>query len=239
MSTDEKKVGAVYVGWSTFKNAIDILTQAMPNKINRTVFPALAGGVQGQLLTGLKFLGLVTDDGTPTEALHAIAVRDEAERKKELSKVLRTSYPELFALNLTKTTPGELRDQMGKSYGVSGATLDRAMRFFIAAAGHSGIELSSYVAKGKAGNGPVIRKRRSAKGKGQVPPPVVETPEPRSGAGTSKSVNLASGGKLTLSATLDLFSLSPEDRAFVFSLIDKLEGYAKENQATTSEEESS
>ena len=49
------------------------------------------------------------------------------------------------------------------------------------------------------------------------------TPEFRA---TSKSVSLVSGGTLTLSATLDLFSLNSEDRKFVFGLIDMLEEYA-------------
>src|SRR3954447_22135036 len=145
--TPEKdtNVGAVYVGWNTFNNAIATLIQAMPNRIDRTVFPGLAGGVQGQLLTGLRFLGLIAKDGKPTDALRALAVRDEPERKKQLAKILNQSYPDLFALDLSKTTEGELREQMSKSYGVAGATTDRAMRFFIAAARYAGIPISSHV----------------------------------------------------------------------------------------------
>jgi hypothetical protein len=234
MATDEKRVGAVYVGWSTFRNAIDTLTEAMPNRIDRTVFPGLAGGVQGQLLTGLKFLGLVTeDDGKPTPALLALAVRDEAERKKHLDKILRASYPNLFRLDLTKTTLGELREKMGESYGVSGATLDRALRFFITAAENAGISLSAHVSKVKAANGPASpRRRRAAKPRPEAPVPAI----PAQGAdGTSKSVSLASGGTLTISASLDLFSLTPEDRKFVFTLIDQLEGYEKASKSPSEE----
>jgi hypothetical protein len=235
MATGEKRVGAVYVGWSTFKNAIDTLTEAMPNRIDRTVFPGLAGGVQGQLLTGLKFLGLVADDGKPTPVLLALAVRDEAERKKQIDKILRASYPELFTLDLTKTTPGELREKMGESYGVSGATLDRALRFFITAAENAGITLSAHVSKVKAANGPASsRRRRAAKPRIEIPAPAI--PAPHAG-GTSKSVNLASGGTLTISASLDLFSLTLDDRSFVFSLIDKLEEYEKASKSEFPSEE--
>jgi hypothetical protein len=38
-------------------------------------------------------------------------------------------------------------------------------------------------------------------------------------------VQLKSGGSLTLAASIDLFSLSAEDRAFVFGLIDRLQDY--------------
>jgi Family of unknown function (DUF5343) len=233
MATGERRVGAVYVGWSTFKNAIDTLAEAMPNRIDRTVFPGLAGGVQGQLLTGLKFLGLVAEDGKPTPALLALAVRDQAERKKQIDKILRASYPELFTLDLTKTTPGELREKMGESYGVSGATLDRALRFFITAAENAGIALSAHVSKVKAANGPASqRRRRTAKPRIEIP--ALAVPPPGAG-GTSKSVSLASGGTLTISASLDLFSLTPEDRKFVFTLIDQLEGYEKASKSPLEE----
>ncbi len=58
-----------------------------------------------------------------------------------------------------------------------------------------------------------------------TPPQVEPIPPASDAAGTSKVVNLKSGGTLRISATLDLFSLSPTDRTFVFSLIDKLEEY--------------
>lgn len=48
-------------------------------------------------------------------------------------------------------------------------------------------------------------------------------------AGTSRSVALASGGTLTVSASMDVFGFSPDDRTFVFDLIDKLLKYEKDN----------
>jgi hypothetical protein len=41
----------------------------------------------------------------------------------------------------------------------------------------------------------------------------------------TKSIRLRTGGTLTLTASLDLFSLGAEDRAFVFDLIDRLQQY--------------
>lgn len=42
----------------------------------------------------------------------------------------------------------------------------------------------------------------------------------------SRSVELASGGTLTVSATIDPFALSQEDRAFVYKFVDDLAAYA-------------
>lgn len=228
MAVVEPKVGAVYVGWTTFNNAISTLAETMPNRIDKTVFPTLAGGVQGQLLTGLKFLGLVGKDGKPTDALRALAVKDEAERKKQVEKMLRSSYPDLFALDLTKTTYGELKEHMEKSYSVTGDTTNRAIRFFLAAAEYAGIPISNLVTgkKATAGAAPANRRRRARRRTDQPSAPL--TPAASSG-GETKTVRLASGGTLTLSATLGLFSLSQSDRKFVFELIDKLEEYATQN----------
>jgi hypothetical protein len=235
MATVDSRVGAVYVGWTTFTNALDTLSDAMPNRIDRTVFPGLAGGVQGQLLTGLKFLGLVTADGKPTEALRALAVRDEDDRKKQLEKVLRASYAHLFALDLATTTTGELRDKMSESYNVTGDTTTRAMRFFIAALQYAGVPLSSHVSKIAPTSNGAPRRRRVSRTRRDAPPPL--DPPPITTPGTSKTVKIASGGTVTVSATLDLFSLSQKDRTFVFDLIDKLDGYAKEFPVTDEQEE--
>jgi hypothetical protein len=53
-------------------------------------------------------------------------------------------------------------------------------------------------------------------------------------SGESKSIALKSGGTLTLSASFGFFSLSPSDRAFVFSLIEQLEEYGSESSVTSS-----
>lgn len=42
------------------------------------------------------------------------------------------------------------------------------------------------------------------------------------------TIELASGGKLTISAEVDLFELSDEDRRFLLDLVDRVKGYGKE-----------
>lgn len=223
----DSKKAAVYVGWTTFNNSIQVLaTQGIPNRIDRTVFPGYAGSVQSQLLAGLKFLGLIADpDGKPTADLRALAVSDEAAKKKQLEKILRERYADLFKLDLMKTTSGELDDQMAKSYGVTGSTRARAVRFFLAAVAYLGIEISPHLAKAKATNGVAGPKKRRQATKQK---PLVEAP-PSPGSGTSKQVTLESGGTLTLTGIFDPFTLTPTDRTFVFKLIDDLERYEGEH----------
>lgn len=72
------------------------------------------------------------------------------------------------------------------------------------------------------------KRRRSPKPAPAVPAAPAPPPVRSSNTGTSRSVELKSGGTLTISATLDLFALNAADRKFVFDLIDKLEGYEEE-----------
>jgi hypothetical protein len=228
MAEDEKRVSAVYVSWATMKSALEQLAGGVPSKIDRSVFSGMAWSVQNQLFSGLKFLGLMSGDSDPTPVLEDLVTGSEAERKEKLRTLLTSRYSDLFALDLTKTTPNQLSLKMGDVYQVSGDTRDRAMRFFLSAVDYVGIPLSPLFKKGKGGGSSSPRKKRTPRPRpennhsGSVAPPIDAKPN-----GTAKSVTLQSGGTLTISATLDLFALNAADRKFVFELIDKLEEYEK------------
>ena len=231
---DETKTAA-YVSFGTVRNALEGFAQAVPTRVDRTVFPGLSGGTQTQLLAALKFLGLITSEGKPTPALHGVAVPDEGARKKKLEAIIREKYADLFALDLMKTTPALLEEKMHESYNVSGSTRDKAVRFFLGALEYLDIPVSPLF-KRSGGNGAVVQRKRRGPAKpkagadeGDANPRNTGSARP---AGTSRVVKLKSGGMLTVSASLDLFSLIPADRKFVFELIDRLEDYERGAQIT-------
>lgn len=231
--TEDAQKAAVYVAWTTFKNAVDQLVQGVPNVIDRTVFPGLSGGVQSQLFAGMRFLGLISDKSVPLPSLRELAVPDEAVRKVKLKEILQQSYGHLFALDLEKTTPGQLLEQMRTSYQVSGDTADKAMRFFLSAVEYVGVPVSPLFKTSKPANGnggaPVTRRKGRKPKTPKIDPLVTPAPQPENPtpAGESRSVTLRSGGTLTISASTGFLSLSSVDRTFVFGLIDKLEEYEK------------
>jgi hypothetical protein len=232
MSESEKTVAAVYVSWKTFANSIGQLSKAeIPNVIDKTVFTGMAFSVQNQLFAGMRFLGLIDEKSKPTADLEHLATELEDARKDKLKEIIQKRYSELFALNLKKTTPDELTKKMAESYGVTGDTREKAVRFFVSAAEYAGIELSPLLASKKANGGTRTTNRKRGLRKSVSPSPpssdsVADQP------GTSRTVRLQSGGTLTLSATLDLFKLNSGDRKFVFDLIDQLEGYEQPTQPT-------
>ena len=227
---DESKRSAAYLPWATFKNALDQLEKGMPSRIDRSVFPGIAWNVQTQLFAGMKFLGLLKDDDEPTPLLHDLAQGSEEERKAKLKKVIEACYAELIAIDLTKASRAHFEEKFGEFYSVSGDTRVKAVRFFVSAAQYVGIPLSVFIAPKPGspakGRRAVGRPRGTRKAPAATPAAPNVAPAAGKPSGTSKSVSLASGGELTLSATLDLFSLNAADRKFVFELIDKLEEYA-------------
>jgi hypothetical protein len=218
------------------KNAIEGFVQGVHTRIDRTAFPGLSGGTQSQLLTGLKFLGLITDDGKPTQALHALAVPDEAARKKRLEEILRVKYADLFALDLLKTTPALLEEKMGESYNVTGSTRDRALRFFLSAIDYLDIPVSPLLKK-VAGNGSSVARRRRVggprpKNTDEGSTPSTTPASSRASGGTVRTITFKNGDTLTLSASIDLFTLPDDDRAFVLDLIDRMKRHEQEGGET-------
>ena len=235
--TEELKQAAVYVGFATFKSAIETLANGVvTNRIDRTTFPGYAGGVQTQLLAGLKFLGLTNGENRPTALLHQLADKDETARKIVLGETLKARYPALFALDLQKTTPGELAEVMGEVYNVNGDTKEKAVRFFIAAATYAGLKVNPLLLKTK---GPMIgvRRRRIARRPDEAPDPT-PTPAtpPVSGTSTNKVIVLRNGGQLTLSANVDVLKLKGDDRAFVFKLIDEIDAFEAAGEVDDADE---
>jgi hypothetical protein len=236
------KSAAVYVGWATFKSCIlEGLTHGgLPNTINRSVFPGQSGGVQAQLLSSLKFLDLTDEKGKPTKALHDLTVPDESARKQALEAILRARYAAIFDLGIERTTMDELTKTMADSYGVSGDTKGKAVRFFLGAAQYAGIPLSAYLLKASGGTNGRRRTRRARTGDPTpapaAPPQFSATPQSTPAGGSQHTISLVSGGSVTIAVSLDMFKLTPEDRAFVFGLIDKLTEYEKKNRVEDDDE---
>ena len=225
---DEEPVSekaAVYVGWTTFKNAVESLAQGLPNVVDRTAFPGQSGGVQSQLLAGLKFLGLINEAGKPTAALVALAVDDEDERKAQLKAILEQRYKAVIDIDLTKATLAQLNQKMSESYGVTGDTREKSVRFFMSAAEYVGIPLGRFLRPAPGAPQPMKKRAPRKQTNGELAtPPAATQPAPVDGS-TSQTVKLESGGTLTLTASVDLFQMSAADRDFVFTLIDKLRDY--------------
>ena len=205
-----------YVPFKTFLAALDTLERGIPNQLDRSVWPSYSGAIQGQLLGAFRYLGLMDDDYCPTAAVRELAANRDA-RRPLLRTLIEKRYQRLIALDLNLTSPRQLDEAM-REYGLSGATHKKALSFFLQAARYAGIPMS-----------PLLKAKTRTAGFGhhRAPAAMPALPATRAAAPLTKSIRLRTGGTLTLTASLDLFSLGADDRAFVFDLIDRLQQYER------------
>jgi hypothetical protein len=176
-----------YLSWKTFGTYIQSLQQALPSRIDTSGMIRLSGGLRAPMLSALKFLKLIKDDGTPEPELRELVNSSYPDKKdtytQTLRKVIENAYPSLLdpKFDLANTTPKQFTDGFEK-LGVSGETTRKSIRFFLDAAKDAGIKVSPIVLdarkKGPKLNGspkPKVRKDGGeSKGSGspsyEIPP---------------------------------------------------------------------
>jgi hypothetical protein len=166
--TVQKRTAAPYIAFPTFKTFLAPLKEhVIPNRIDKSLLKSFSGSVQPQLMTSLKFLHLIEDDGRPKEALRKlVSAFDTDDWAAELNTVLVGAYPELFQIPLGTVSPSEFNEAFKTAYPCEGETLSKGVRFFLSAANDAKVSFSPYLNKnGKPRSGPAPRRRVRGAGK--------------------------------------------------------------------------
>jgi len=189
-----------YVSYATFKNTLEGWRQSvLPSRVDRSTISWLAGGVQTQLISALKFLGLVNEQGVPTADFKALVEGDDASRKETLKKVIETNYDFVLTggLDLQRATEAQLGEKF-KEKDVAGDTVRKCQSFFIMLCEDAGIAFGPHIRGRNKGAGTASRvapSRRKYKKRSE---------EPSGGAGSAE-VLPASVPKTTHQMLLDKF----------------------------------
>ncbi len=233
-----KKTVPVYLSFKTFQSALQSLrNHGLPNTLDRSAFGSRSGAEQTQILSAFRFLGLSDDKERTQDPLRALVKTQEnsSEEKQQIASLLTTRYANAFALNLEAATPAQLEKAIG-DYGATGATKDRAVRFFMKAAEHCGIKLSPRLtarkprtASSPASNGD---DQQAQNPKGKRGKPFVAPPAPLATSGSQiKTIALPNvGGTLTISGTFNFFDLDGDERTLVLGVIDQLKTFEKKQK---------
>jgi hypothetical protein len=221
------KNAAAYLPFKTFLSAIEALEHGIPKKIDRTIWRTQAYVVQTQIIMALRFLGLLDNEDNPTPKLHQL-VENKDDRKRVLHTILEDAYRRLVDLDLTKTTPKMLDDEMDK-YSVSGDTKKKAVRFFLQAAKYVEMPMHPLLqSQVRNSNGP--RKKRTTNKTG-VSLAVSGIAGSVNGPGerptSTQAAGMSNGGKIVLQVFGDPFALPSEERNLIFELVDKVREHAK------------
>jgi Family of unknown function (DUF5343) len=140
-----------YTSYRTFKTFIeDLREQGVPSRIDRSVLTHFSGVVGTQLMHALRFLGLIEDDGRPTQRLNELVNAHGAEHWAEkLLELLRQEYAPIFAINLDTATPSHFNEAFRKAFPAADAVVQKCVTFFLYAANDARVTISGRVLKGR------------------------------------------------------------------------------------------
>ena len=160
----EDKAIPMYVSYATFTTFLDWIgeMEVTPSQIDRSLWSGkFAGGSGGQLMTGLRFLGLLEGE-KPTSLLEELARGDVAVRKTALQRILRDAYGSETIDKLPSMTPRLLEDRLN-DLGASDATRRKAFSFLVNAVRASDLPMSAGISK-RARNRPQATSKGGARG---------------------------------------------------------------------------
>lgn len=222
-----------YMSFATFWNFIaDLAARPLPPRIDRSMMSTKSGTDQQNLTAALKALELIDDDQRVSPALTRLAASSEEERQAELAVIVRRFYPKQLGVSEEFGTEQQLKESFTESFGIEGNdTRRKSIAFFLHAARTAGLELSPHFPATRSGSGspgatkprraPAKRRTTNGAAEGGKAPQQTGSPED----GDRYSVQLKSGGRVSIVVGVNLFALSREDRDFVLKLVDQLTGY--------------
>jgi hypothetical protein len=150
-----------YTSYRTFKTFIeDLREHGVPSRIDRSVLTRFSGVVGTQLMHALRFLGLIEDQGRPTQRLKELVnAHGAAHWPEKFSEVLRQVYAPIFAIDVETATPSHFNEAFRKAFPAADAVVQKCVTFFLYAANDGGVKISGRILKGRKPRSSTPRKR--------------------------------------------------------------------------------
>jgi len=215
-----------YVPFPSLKSFVQNASQqGLANRIDRSVLTNFSGSTQTQLITALRFLGLIDAKGHPTDRLETLVrASGTDEWSNALAAALRDRYPTLFGeFDLARATPNQFGERFRSTFPGSDAVQRKAVTFFLGAAQDAKIPVSPHITKNKKPRtvSSVGRRRgpRATSPRTLIEPTIVDPVAVINGLGTHvpKAQNA-----YELLAVFDPSDMSPDEQAAVWTLIQYL-----------------
>ncbi len=137
-----------YLSYKTLRNFLDSLGPTIvPTRIDRSVLASKSGSNQVLLLSALKYLNLITDNGLATPDLQKLVKAEGPDRQKVWANIMAKAYSNLFEseIDIGRTTTQELSEVFSREGVSSPDTIKKCVTFFSLAAKDAGLKLSPHV----------------------------------------------------------------------------------------------
>jgi hypothetical protein len=238
-----------YMSFQTFWNYVEELAdKPLPPRIDRSIMKTKSGTDQANLTMAFTSFGFTDAEGNVQPALvHLVERTPKEDRLTAFGNLMQGFYTGPLTVSAKNGTPADLNKAFTDDYPSiqSADTRRKAVTFFLHAARKSGIELSPHFPATRGGQGapgtprPAKRtspRRRKDPGSDGTGATGAEGSNSNRQQGDHYTVDLTSGGQVTVSVTVNLFDLTTDDRTFVIDLVDKLKGYPSAAQPQKQEE---
>lgn len=243
---------APYLSYETYSGVFErkLGAGAVPPRIDSNFLDNYAGSVRPLIIAALKTTGMIGEQNEVLPPLRE-AVKDSESRKRLLRRWAQDFYSEQLALAERDGTASMLWETFAK-HGYSGSTLRKAVVFYLALVEDLGLPNSLFFKAPKAqqpSNGRSARRGRAKINDSSAATPaqsLVDDPAPGVPAagqnrvsGDTYTVDLDSGGQVSVVVDVNLFDLTTDDRNFVIDLVDRLKGYTRGDEQLMPEERAS
>ncbi len=166
VSDKDRKSLPPYVSYRTFRNFVDGLQLGMPARIDRSYWGERYSGSSGtQLMTALRFLGLIDSNHTPTIRLRQLVSAKGTQRSEILKQIGYDAFDFLSERSLDPqvATYAQLEEAFFHTYQVTGDVARKCIKFFISLESDAGVPLSPFIMKRSKTIHANIGRKRSAK----------------------------------------------------------------------------
>ncbi len=139
-----------YISYRTFGNFLSRLQEQIPARIDRSYWGAMLSGSTGiQLMTALRFLGLIDDNAKPTDQLKLLASAKDEQRTEVLREITYEAYRFVLqsSFDLQNSTYAQLAEKFHDTFHLAPDVGRKCIKFFISLAADARMPLSPFMTK--------------------------------------------------------------------------------------------
>jgi hypothetical protein len=135
-----------YIGFATFLGFFRGLEKAgVPSRIDKSLLRSMSGSNQSAMMSAFRWFKLIGNDGSPSADFEAL-VSSKDNLAPTIKRMIESSYAFVKdgSINLEKATSSQVQEKF-QALGLTGATVVKAMAFFMGACKQAGIPLSPHI----------------------------------------------------------------------------------------------
>ncbi|MDO8688137.1 MAG: DUF5343 domain-containing protein [Dehalococcoidales bacterium] len=162
-----RKLPPPYISYRTFQNFLERLQQGVPARIDQSYWSERLSFSNGyQLMSALRFMGLIDAKDAPTSRLRLLAQASGAQRAEAMKQVTSVAFSFVLqeSFDSQSATYAQL-EEVFSTFELTAGVRRKCIKFFVELASDAGIPLSSFItkrlrlARSSTGTKPTIKKR--------------------------------------------------------------------------------